>query len=88
MSDVIDEKSILKSNFWSQRIKAGQIYKQGNGEKLVITNIKDNFVSVVYQDGYAVTYDTNLLNNGFVFNYLIFEFPDWREAVNSKELLK
>lgn len=35
--------------------------------------------------GYMVTYDTNLLNNGFVFNYLIFEFPDWQEAINSKE---
>lgn len=62
-------------------IKVGQVYKQTNGEKLVITNIKDNFVSVVYQDGYAVTYDTNLLNNDFVFNYLIFEFQNWREAI-------
>lgn len=66
-------------------IKVGQIYQQTNGEKLVITNIKDNFVSVVYQDGYAVTYDTNLLNNGFVFNHLIFEFQDWSDGSWSKK---
>lgn len=66
-------------------IKVGQIYKQENGEVFVISQLQGVFYSVIYKDGYAVTYETISNNLKFVLFELIAEYPTWQEAVNSKE---
>lgn len=51
---------------------------QKNSEIFVVSNIKDEFVSVIYNDGFACCYSGTLRE-------LIAEYPTWQEAVNSKE---
>lgn len=66
-------------------IKAGQIYKQKNGEIFVVTSVKDRFISHLYNDGYAWTNDCYSGFAASVFWKLLDEYPTWQEAVNSKE---
>ena len=63
--------------------KVGQIYKQANGEKFVISHIADGDCFLIYNDGYTVCYGNKELI--FIFDTLIAEYPTWQEAVNSKE---
>lgn len=74
-------------------IKVGQIYQQGNNEVCVVTQVSDNifgrkWFSIVYRDGYALTYDESEENKDFIFYKKIAEYPTWQEAVNSKEFRK
>lgn len=66
-------------------IKVGQIYKQKNNEILVVTQIQDGDVFIIYDDGYSVSYPIGEDSNLFIFDKLIAEYPTWQEAVNSKE---
>ena len=66
-------------------IKVGQIYKQKNSQKFVVSEIYGSIYSVVYNTGYVATYIDEDKNFQFVFNTLIAEYPTWQEAVNSKE---
>ena len=67
-------------------IKVGQIWKQSNGYKIVVTAINMDLsvgVTVIFQDGdvaYKRKEDTE-----FSFYNLLAEYPTWQEAVNSKE---
>ena len=68
-----------------QKIKVGRIFKQKNGEVFVISNSKGVYYSVIYKDGYAVTYKTTDDNLKFVLYEQLSEYNTWQEAVNSKE---
>ena len=63
--------------------KVGQIYKQVNGEKFVISHIADGDCFLIYNDGYTARYENK--ESTFIFDTLITEYPTWQEAVNSKE---
>ena len=66
-------------------IKVGRIFKQKNGEVFVISNLNVVYYSVIYKDGYTVTYKTTDDNLKFVLYEQLAEYPTWQEAVNSKE---
>lgn len=66
-------------------IKVGQIYNQWNDEIFVVTLIDNGAYSVIYKDGFTVTYDDKELDFLFNKSELIAEYPTWQEAVNSKE---
>lgn len=72
-------------SFWLQKIKVGRIFKQKNGEVFVISNSNGMYYSVIYKDGYAVTYKTVDDNLKFVLYESLSEYPTWQEAVNSPE---
>lgn len=66
-------------------IKVGQVYKQKNNEIFVVTQILDEDVFIIYNDGYNTTYPIDADNKPFIFDKLIAEYPTWQEAVNSPE---
>lgn len=72
-------------SFWLQKIKVGRIFKQENGEVFVISNSSGIDYSVIYKDGYATTYKTTDDNLKFVLHEQIAEYPNWKDAICSKE---
>lgn len=72
-------------SYWKSIIKVGKIYKHENGEIFVVSNVFDNFYSVIYLNGYSATYGMTEENLNFVFGTFVAEYPTWQEAVNSSE---
>lgn len=64
-------------------IKVGQIYKDEDGFRLVITLSSPLDVYGIYNNGSTVYFSRKNFGNENL--NLITEYPTWQEAVNSKE---
>ena len=65
-------------------IKAGQIYEYENGERFVMTNISSKRLCAIFQSGVVINLE-RFSPQMKVYVKLIAEYPNWQEAVNSKE---
>lgn len=66
------------------KIKVGQIYKQPNGLKYVVTHMRKYDIHLIYNTGYCTKYPLSDMRNNYD-DRLVVEYLTWQEAVNSKE---
>ncbi len=66
------------------KIEVGQIYKQPNGLRYVVTHMRIDNIHLIYNTGYCTQYPLSSMwdNND---DKLVAEYSSWQAAVNSKE---